>query len=228
MKDAALYAKSNTLQRVTSKKVFREYEPLLQWKKDGSDSILDIGCGTGDVTVDFILPSLPTNFRHLIGCDISDKMIDYAQKHYAGQPKVIFDKLDIGGSSVDEFLTEFGSFNLIVSFYCLHWVPDLTKAMQNIHKLLTPDGDCLLLFITSAAAFDVYVDMSKCSKWSQYMHDAEHHISPYYCTINPADDLRSLLQSVGFTSCDIRIQEENYLCKNKDEYISKLLCRSCT
>lgn len=219
MNDAELYAKSNSFQRVISLKVFEEFAHLLQWQEDGSDSILDVGCGSGDVTMDLILPQLPSNFRRLIGCDISDEMIKYAQQHY-GHPNVIFDQLDIGGS-VDEFLNKFGTSDHIVSFFCLHWVQNQKAAMKNITKLLTPNGDCLLLFVISCDIFKVFNEMAKGSQWSQYMKDVNRFTSPYLDSVNPTDDLRVLLQSVGFTCCDIQTREVSHTYNNYVEFVSK-------
>lgn len=221
MNDAILYAKSNSVQRITTKKVFAEFAPLLKWRKDGCDSILDIGCGTGDATIEIILPLLPLSFSRLLGCNISDEMIKYAQQHY-GHPKVVFDKLDISGQ-IDEFLTKFGSFDHIVSFFCLHWVRNQKAAMENIYKLLTPNGNCLLLFITWANIYTIYDEMSKSTKWSQYMYDVKQYTSPYQHCGSPEVDLKLLLQSTGFTSYNIRIQRESYMCKDYEEFKSKRL-----
>ena len=38
-------------------------------------TLLDVGCGSGDVLVDTILPKLPENFIEIVGVDISDEMI---------------------------------------------------------------------------------------------------------------------------------------------------------
>lgn len=222
MNDAVLYAKSNCFQRITTTNVLDEFSHELQWQEGGCDSILDIGCGTGDVTIELILPILPSNFSRLLGCDISDKMIEYAQQHY-GHPKVIFDKLDISDDVVviDEFLTKFGSFDHVVSFFCLHWVRNQEAAIKNITKLLTPNGDCLLLFITSCNVYTVHDEMSKSSKWSQHMKDVKLFTSPYYQSVCPTEDLRALLQAVGFTSCEIRTRELRHMYNNYDEFFGE-------
>lgn len=222
MNDADLYAKSNDFQKVTTTKVLNEFSHLLQWHKDGCDSILDVGCGTGDVTMELILPLLPRSFSRLLGCDISNEMINYARKHYGSNPKVIFDKLDISGN-VDEFLSKFGSSDHVVSFFCLHWVRNQEVAMKNIAKLLAANGDCLLLFITSANIYTVHHEMSKSSKWSQHIKDVDRFTSPYYHSICPTRDLSVLLQTAGFNSHTIRTREVKHLYNNYEEFVSKSL-----
>lgn len=224
MNDAALYAKANSFQRVSTKKVLDEFEHLLQWQKD--DSVLDIGCGTGDATIELILPLLPSTFSRLLGCDKSDEMVQYAQLHFGRTPKMIFEKLDIT-ENVDEFLTKFGTFDHVVSFYCLHWVRNQMAAMKNITKLLTPTGDCLLLFITSSNIYTVHDEMSKSSKWSQYMKDVKDFTSPYYDSNCPTDDLSAILHAVGLHSCEIRTRDLKHMYSGNDEFISKSLSVIC-
>ncbi|XP_037030890.1 juvenile hormone acid O-methyltransferase-like isoform X2 [Bradysia coprophila] len=214
MNDPVLYAKSNSFQKVTTQKILSEYSHLFQWREDGS--MLDIGCGTGDATIESILPLLPTKSNRLIGCDISNEMIDYARKHNS-HPNVAFQQLDIGGN-IDDFLTKFGPFDHAASFFCLHWVQNQNAAMENISKLLTADGDCLLVFITWSHNFHVFLEMSKSPKWSQYMKDVSQFISPYQESISPADDLRVMLQTVGFTDCVIQARESRHLYDNYDEF----------
>lgn len=166
-----MYAESNNFQRSVTKNVLHEFAPLPKWREDGCDSVLDVGCGSGDVTIEQILPVLPTKFNRLLACDMSHKMIAYAQ-HYHRHSKVTFVNLDIR-EQVDEFLREFDTFDHVVSFFCLHWVKNQKQAFANIRKLLTPDGDCLLMFLTSALSFSVYDEMSKSEKWSKYMKDVD-------------------------------------------------------
>jgi juvenile hormone-III synthase len=118
MNEAQLYKKSNALQRRDAKKVLEEFGHLIQW--NGDDSVLDVGCGSGDVTVDFVLPRLPDNFNRLIGVDISDEMVKCANEAYK-HPRIDFQVLNISGS-VDHFVREMREFDHVLSFYCLHWV----------------------------------------------------------------------------------------------------------
>lgn len=216
MNDPVLYAKSNSFQKVTAQNILTEFSYLFQWNK--ADTMLDIGCGTGDLTIESILPLLPAA-SNIIGCDISNKMIEYARKHSC-HPNATFQLLDISGE-VDDFLTEFGPFDHAISSFCLHWVRNQYAAMKNISKLLTVNGDCLLVFITWSPIYAVHLEMSESPKWSHYMKDVERFISPYYGSISPADDLRKILRSVGFTYCDIQMRESKYLYNSYDEFVSK-------
>jgi juvenile hormone-III synthase len=118
MNEASLYKKSNGVQRRDAKKVLDEFSHLLKW--NGSDTILDIGCGSGDVTVDYVLPILPETFKQLIGVDISQEMVKCAGDAY-NIPRLGFKQLDIS-ASVDSFVKKNQQFDHITSFYCLHWV----------------------------------------------------------------------------------------------------------
>ncbi len=220
MNDAILYAKSNTYQKTSSKKVIDQFAPLLHWRRDGHDTVLDIGCGNGDVTIELLLPILPSQFRALIACDISEKMIKYAQHTYHHHhPKVEFETLDITGD-VDDFLRKHGPFDHIVSFFCLHWIKNQLKTFSNIRKLLASNGECLLMFVTSTNIFAVYDEMSKSEKWSKYMRDADLYVPIHQYAGNPVEDFQKLCQSVGFTSTNIQFHESTYYFEDYEEHKS--------
>lgn len=71
MNDAKLYIKSNSLQRNDAKNVMEEFGHLFDWKDDGSESLADIGCGSGDVMMEFVYPIMPKKFEKLVGLDMS-------------------------------------------------------------------------------------------------------------------------------------------------------------
>ena len=57
MHNADLYEVSNAMQRRDAAAVLKEFAPRLQWQP--SELILDIGCGSGDVTADILIPGIP-------------------------------------------------------------------------------------------------------------------------------------------------------------------------
>lgn len=119
MYKAKLYKTANELQRTDNKMVLSEFKNALKWK--GNDTLLDIGCGSGDVTVDMILPLMPSNFSLLMGVDVSNEMIKFARENYMNSvPKARFEQLDIGHPIIQSPLVE--QFDHITSFFCLHWI----------------------------------------------------------------------------------------------------------
>lgn len=130
MNKAALYQRSNDLQRRDAKEIIDEFTPLMRWRSEGHDSLMDIGCGIADVTIDYILPILPMNYSRLVGIDISDQMLQYARIHY-GHHKITFDNTDIG-ADLNKYYVNGGRKRVdhITSFYCLHWVPNQIKALK--------------------------------------------------------------------------------------------------
>ncbi|KAG4066615.1 hypothetical protein HA402_007251, partial [Bradysia odoriphaga] len=95
---------------------------MIKWSTDGLDSELDIGCAGRDITNDYIVPLLPENFTRLIGVDVSESMVRFANENFATS-KVSFDKLDIG-DNISEFLNNHEPLDHVFSLLCLHLIPD--------------------------------------------------------------------------------------------------------
>lgn len=215
MHKAALYKHSNGLQRRDAKQVIDEFSHVLQWRSDGCDSLLDVGCGSGDVTIDFLLPILPINFQRLVGADISEEMVEFARQQYP-DPRISFDKFDLNTDIDKQSICNAEPFDHITSFYCLHWVQNQERAVQNMYKLLKPDGDMLLVFLAKNPIFEIYKQMSLSKNWAKYMTDVDHFISPYQYSKNPADQFGKILYSSGFTEYSVEIREKFFIFEGID------------
>lgn len=197
----------------------QEFAYNFHFRSDGTDTLMDIGCGSGDVTIDFILPLLPLNFKRLVGSDLSDQMVRYAQESFQ-HPKIAFHKLDIGGD-LTGYLETVEPFDHITSFYCLHWVQNQRKAMQNIFDLLQPGGDCLVAFLAANPIFEIYKQMSQMIRWSHFMADVNRYISPYQYSLNPIKEFEKTLLSVGFSDYQVSVRDKMFTFDGLDILKSK-------
>lgn len=205
MNDGALYQRANPMQRNDAKQMIETFSNQFKWRPDGEDSLLDIGCGSGDVTIDFILPVLPPKFKRLVGADISDGMLDYARQSYQ-HSKIVFEKLDVGAPL--ESNTWEDPFDHVTSFYCLHWVRDQRQAISNIYNLLSTEGDCLLVYLASHPYFEVTKRLSKTKRWASYLTDIFY--PPYQFSGNPIDELTKLLETTGFAEFSVQVVEKTF------------------
>ncbi|KOB71509.1 Juvenile hormone acid methyltransferase, partial [Operophtera brumata] len=172
MEDAELYQKSNSLQRRDAIQCLETYARKIKWRK--SDRVIDIGCGDGGVS-DILKTYMPVN-SNLLGCDISEKMIDFANINH-GDERTEFIVLDIEGK-LPYALRE--NFDHAFSFYTLHWIKNQETAFRNIYKLLAENGDCLLMFLGHMPIFDVYRRLARKSKWGAWLRDVDRYVSPYH------------------------------------------------
>ncbi|KAJ6633584.1 Juvenile hormone acid O-methyltransferase [Pseudolycoriella hygida] len=215
MDNPDLYKKSSDLRDDDHAQLLDEFAPTFNWRVDGKDSVMDVGCAGGNVTTEIVLPRLPTTFSRLMGVDVNEKMIDYANKCYK-IPKVSFSTLDIGGD-VSEFRQKNDPFDHIITFFCLHLVPDQKRAVQNIYDLLETNGDCFLHILADFSGFDIYKAMYP--RWSEYMVNIDNFISPYYHRIDPVNMLKNHLKNAGFTQYTVVERRRIVAYHNIQEFI---------
>ncbi|KAG6445449.1 hypothetical protein O3G_MSEX003916 [Manduca sexta] len=205
MNNAELYRKSNSLQKRDAVECLEEYAKNIKWKKY-ADRVIDIGCADGSVT-NILKSYMPINYKQLLGCDISEKMVKFANDHH-GVGRTSFRVLNIEGELPDELRD---SFDHAFSFYTLHWIRNQEKAFKNIFDILANGGDCLLLFMGHTPIFDVYRKLSRSNKWSSWLKDVDRYVSPYHDSRNPEKEVSKLMEKIGFTDIDVRCKNMVYV-----------------
>ena len=95
-------------------------------------------------------------------------MIQHAKSNYGKPKEVSFAQLDISKGLPNNKVTR--KFSKIFSFYCLHWIKDQGVALDNIHRLLEPNGgEALLVFLAKNPLFEVYRKMAAKPEWASIM-----------------------------------------------------------
>lgn len=105
------------------------------------DEILEIGCGTGDVTI-----PLSRYVKKITALDTSELMMDKAKEKAEHEGKA-----NIGFLNIDlmELEAEPESFDAITAYNVLLYIKDQEKVLDRIYRLLKPGGlfisatDCL-------------------------------------------------------------------------------------
>ncbi|KAJ6641643.1 Solute carrier family 25 member 44 [Pseudolycoriella hygida] len=220
MNNPDLFRHTNLASRMVRINFLDEFKSKVYWRPDGKDSLLDIGCAGGEITSENIQKILPKTFTRLVGVDINENMVKYANKLF-GNTKIRFSLLDIGGD-VSNFLKENEPFDHITTLNTLHLVPDQKKAIENIYKLLSPQGNCLLYTIVDSPNFCAYKKMIK--KWSEYMENADDYVSFFYKRINPEYMLKKLLKDAGFKECIVEQRQHHFTYDTMDAF--EATCKS--
>lgn len=216
MNNPQQYSKWNGLQRRDVSYVLDKYKNKLAWRADGQDSLIDVGSGTGDVTIDLILPILPTNFERLIGIDKSEKMILHSNRKYS-RPNIEFKQFDIAADDIEQL----PKVDHIMSFYCLHWVPDQNTAFQNIYNLLKPGGDCLLLFPVDFPFYHALKKMVSNPRWAKYLKAIDNTFTPYVNSKTPDADFKQILRDCKFSHYHTELVDMNFEFDDIDHLRSK-------
>lgn len=108
--------------------------PVEQAKKylKDSDIVLDFGSATGTVSNE-----VASYVKKVIGIDISKKMIDIA-KRKSLELKV--GNVDYKQATIFDEIIERESFDVVLAFNILHFFKDTKEILQQINKLLKPNG----------------------------------------------------------------------------------------
>ncbi|XP_013187166.1 juvenile hormone acid O-methyltransferase [Amyelois transitella] len=212
MDNAELYEKSNNMQKHDALSTLEEYADKINWKSLNA-RILDIGSGDGSVTTNILKRFIPQNYKIIVGCDVSARMVQFANDNH-GDVRTHFIQFNIESCPPKELL---GSFDHVVSFYTLHWIKNQKAAFMNIFDLMADDGSCFLIFTGRNPIYDVYRTLSKTSKWAAWLKDVDRFISPYHETEDPEKEITQMLVHIGFRDIDVKRQKKYFVFDNAED-----------
>ncbi|XP_018007672.1 juvenile hormone acid O-methyltransferase [Hyalella azteca] len=211
MDQASLYANANALQRRDAEATLRTFIPRMNWH-DERETILDVGCGSGDVTRNLLLPLLPSWVSRVVAVDVSPRMVDFAAKNFAHNI-IDFRHLDIEKEENPRQKFPEG-FSKIFSLYCLHWVRDQPSCLENLFTLLRPSGEALLVFLAANPLFDVYETLSMDPKWQPYMKDVSNFVPVHQHQKDPAALFARAAEDAGFEVLTCQAPEMKFVFDN--------------
>ncbi len=176
------------------------------WKRDLVGSLpscesplcVDLACGTGGIT--FLLARKYPHGR-IVGLDITEAMLDLARRRNTF-PNVRFVNQDMG-------CLEFpaGSVDIVTGGYALRNAPDLEVAVQEIRRVLKPDGMAAFLDFSKPSArlperLEYWILKVWTGFWGTLLHrnpEVYGYIAESLQCFPDRDQLRGILREKGFT-----------------------------
>lgn len=95
--------------------------------------VLELGCGNGEIWSGRI-ESLPSDISITLS-DISIGMLETVRERYKDYPNISTEFIDIQEISYPD-----GTFDIVIANSMLYHVPDLPKAISEVHRVLKPEG----------------------------------------------------------------------------------------
>ncbi|KAG5324826.1 JHAMT methyltransferase, partial [Pseudoatta argentina] len=217
-----------------------------KYLKNISGTCMDVGCGPGDITNNMLLPSLDSN-AVMIGTDINVDMIKYATETFYHNTRLKFEVLDIQTKNLPEkFISKF---NHIFSFHTFQWCNDIRKAFENLYRMLQSGGTILIFFPASHdTIYEVFKNIAQDSRFASYLQvniywtylfvfvcnflikiffffsqDPNKYISLFYNSVAPNEELKDLLESVGFNIHHCSLREIDFSDINVDIFLSSIM-----
>lgn len=139
----------------------------------GGESLLDIGCGDGQVTA-LLARRLPQG--KVVGIDASRSMIKFASKQFPAEyyPNLCFSFMDAAALRLDPI------FDIAFSNATLHWVKDHRAVLRGVRRCLRPGGRLLFQMGgkgNAAQLLPVVQAVIDEPAWREYFVDFQ---SPYF------------------------------------------------
>src|SRR5215218_7763775 len=151
----------------------------------GDETVLDAGCGTGEVTAT-LLERLPQG--RVVALDGSQQMLDAARERFAGDARVSFAHADLG-----EPLPLAEPVDAIVSTSTFHWVPDHDALFRHLAAVVRPGGQ-LVVDCGGAGNIAAVLEVLRELGYTEY---------PW--TYAGVEETQARLRAAGFASEDVRL-----------------------
>lgn len=187
--DPASYARISSLQKAMAEEV------LALLELNGSERILDVGCGEGKITAQIAGQEARGS---VLGVDPSHDMIRFAQTHFS-EPNLRFQVADARRFSFHN------QFDLAVSFNALHWIPEQETALRGIRSSLIPGGKAQFRLVTVGARQSLESVVEETRRAAEWKACFENFADPYL-RLTPNEYVAAAEQS-GFRV--LRLQTED-------------------
>ncbi|MFB6454480.1 class I SAM-dependent methyltransferase [Chitinophaga sp. Hz27] len=159
--------------------VFEYGNSLIEWlNPQPGESILDLGCGTGELTA-----QLAETGANVTGIDASPKMISSAKAHF---PNVNFAVADAASFDLHQ------QFDAIFSNATLHWVQEKEKAIERMYAHLRQNGRLVLEMGGKGNVNSILRELEYVMQQKGYTYQ------PFWYFPSPGE-YATLLEKAGFT-----------------------------
>ena len=199
--NASDYAKNSTAQATWAR------ELIAKLNLQGTESILDVGCGDGKITAELAQSVLQ---GYVLGIDGSQNMIDYAQAQYSTLPNLKFARMDARQIVVDR------PFDLIFSNAALHWVDDQPAFLKGAYQALKSGGK-LVFSCGGSGTLDqlvtVFEQIQQQLPWQPYLANFQ---SPTF--FHNDQEYLSWLQEAGFHPLRVALVPKDMTHHGKSEF----------
>jgi SAM-dependent methyltransferase len=115
--------------------------------KESYDVVADLGCGAGHALRE--LASGPHSVSRFIGVEPAEDMRGHAVKNLAG-----VDGVSVLDGRFEDIPIETASVDYLFSILAFHWVTDLARSVEELARVLKPDGELDLFFVGRDAGRD--------------------------------------------------------------------------
>jgi trans-aconitate methyltransferase len=174
-----------------------------------NESVLDIGCGDGKITVE--IASIVSN-GFVTGIDNSEPMIKLAREKF---PAERYSNLSFRICDAKEIPFN-NQFDAVFSNAALHWVDDQLKVLKGIYKSLKPGGRILLQFGGKGNAAQVFIildEMMKDKKWGAYFGDLKFPFNfPGY------EEYAELIKKAGLSIKRVELLEKEMILETEENF----------
>lgn len=168
-------------------------------QKNKSQSILDLGCGTGTLTY-----QLAELCNKVVGVDSSENMINKAKIHYPNIDFMVCDALDL------PFENEF---DIVFSNAVFHWISDHNKLAENIYKVLKSNGLLVCEFGGSGNVATVEKSFQQASKEFNFQYKPKFNFPT-------VEEFGNVLSENGFVIDNIYDFDRPTVLKDKEQGLS--------
>ncbi|XP_064626264.1 juvenile hormone acid O-methyltransferase-like [Lineus longissimus] len=214
--DPYVYSRYNLGSRKWARETLDGFIP----RCDRPRNILDVGCGTGEVT-HLLAERFPK--AKVVAVDKLPSMVQYA-KDQNSTDRIDFFVMDIQNNELTQDSWR-NNFDFVFSFLCMQWVEDQLAALRNIYSLTRPGGEALIVLGVkpSAAFLRLMKELKEHPRWKHYL---ENFSAMQWNTSknglirwripDPVSGYSNVVKDAGFTILSAKTKEYEYVPDSDD------------